>query len=104
MNLRLKGAGMFWLQANAEHMCCSALLCQGRAVAPPPSLGPPFHPFAHTLKHKKRGRSQNGNVIAKVNISTGEALAFSPTTIRNRLYLEALDVTSARRRRMYLPI
>ena len=59
VNLRLKGAKCSGCKPF-PNMCALALLCQGRAVAPPPSLGPPFHPFAHTLKHKKRGRSLAG--------------------------------------------
>src|SRR6185437_1089979 len=52
VNLRLKGAGMFWLQANAEHVLllrCYAKLGGGSISSPWPSV-PPFSPQPETEK------------------------------------------------------
>ncbi len=37
---------------GTDAVALAAVMQRSQAVAPPPSLGPPFHPFAHTLKHK----------------------------------------------------
>ena len=60
VNLRLGVRKMFKLQAVTPNMCCSC------AVMPRPGGGSTSFPwplrctsFAHTLKHKKRGRSRH---------------------------------------------